>query len=205
MSGLTILLVSLCLFTSCTKTVFKGEYRSLLTSADQKKIVFVDFTGIEHGVADERLRRIPGPDLPLVHLYCINPVITEISEQCIAECGKQFQSDLVVVCRTQSLDGGDLYEHRSDYIVRTQDSGVIRPSENTTHLGSVFFDVYDTRSGGRVSEFEVSVRISGVGIKDKKGLGYTHVNLAQAEASIVKAKRKGLKNILKRLISRPRE
>jgi len=195
-------IILLCFFgISCTRSVFKGEYNSLLTSADSKKIVVVDFTGTELSAVYERFKNISGTDLSLVHIYCINPVVTEISKECIVECGKQFNSDLAVVCRTHTLDKGNPFEYRPDYTVRNDDYGVVRPSESMTHHGSVFFDVYDTSNGERISEFGVSVRISGVIIKDRKGMGYSNINVAKAQASITKAKRKGLKNILKRLIS----
>jgi len=115
------------------------------------------------------------------------------------QCGIKYNSNLIVVCRTSSFEAGFPIEYNPDYQVRTEDHGVVRPGSDVSHLGSVSFDIYEAQDGENIASFEVSVRISGVIVKDRKGMGYSNVNLARAQASIRKARKKGLTNILGRL------
>jgi hypothetical protein len=127
-------------------------------------------------------------------------MIRPISKECIVHGGTQLKTDMIVVCYDRNLKAGLPASYRSDNEVRTEDYGVVGPNPETQHIGSLSFDIYNTLEGTKVASFMVTVRTSGVTMKNRRDSGYSNFNLTAAKSTIRKCRKKGLKNISKRLI-----
>lgn len=184
---------------SCTRSNFTGDYKSVLPHSLTSEILVIDFTVSDYNAFEERYKYISETDLSFIHTYCINPIASSLTDRCIVEAGRKFDSELVVVCHNLTFHKGDLFDYKHDISVRTNQFGVARPSDAGTHKSNIFFDVYDAKSGELISQFNVSIKISGVIFKNRRDLGYTNINMTKVKLAINKAKKKGLNNIMKRL------
>lgn len=210
---LTLLtLAFLITLSSCSKTIFTGDSNSLLSVPLNQKIVFLDFTGLD--LSNDHpayFNHVHGSDLLFVHTFCINYDRKGIQEKCVKQFDSLYNASHLVVCRTNTLHEGKSIHHVTDYEARVnaqRDAGhniepaqpISSPVPETNNMGVVLFDIYETGTGTMVNSFGISVRNSGISIRNKKDYGYTNYNLVPAEQTLVKARRKGLENIKKRII-----
>lgn len=208
--GITIALIIG--FSSCSKTIYTGDTNSFLSVSSNQKIVFLDFTGLElSNYQAENFKHLYGSDLTFVHTYCINYEKKDLSEDCVKQFKSVYKTNYVVVCRTKALHDAKSLHHVTDYETRVKaqrDAGhdmvpaipISVPVSETTDLGMLTFDIYETSKGKLLSAFGVSVKASGMTIKKRKDYGYMNYNLVPAEHTLIKARRKGLNNIEKRII-----
>ena len=194
------LIVSVFTLANCSSTKFTGDKSSLLYLDRDKTILIIDY--ISSGITEKSDGNIVFITRNLLEFDIME--CTRLSEKselrnCLSKCSSLYNASYVIFYDQHSFRPGKTYNRT--YRDRSAHNNVAQNHRisDSIHSGSVEFVIYDSENGTVLSSFVVRSKVGGISIDDRVGEGRNNVNLYDPSVTIRRAKRKGIKNIKKRI------
>ena len=189
-------LLSCLISTSCSKTTFIGPADTAISATDKSAIVYYDYSDLSEMTDNTEMgdfRYFHGDLADFDLQYCSMKNRNDITPECISRSASAHQAEIVIVSWLNTCKEGDKFQSA----MRDSDGNLPSTAESQ-HVGEVEFAVFNASLKTELFSFRVRTKNNAVGIEDRNS-DVSMVNLSSCKNAARKARRKGLKKLMKNI------